>query len=894
MVKIKPRAYPTYSSSWGKESHASSQKTQAEKPAKPSYPLSVDLKTSKDAIFELLHAHTEKKAYTKDKKMGSVTVLKLDDITAYDISEDEETQLWEIEVDRLIQAFKDTETATTLSAGMVAFPEQTTKGAFDELSALADQLLINLHICRVDNGSVMYDLSQQNHNAVEYTNSFKILRDRQKEEDKPTPISNSNSSQAKYCALLDMATAICCRTAVAAFEDKDWQGQIISSLAKYSAKLKVLAMDSNKFIQRSMGMAGRSEQYKAMLKGVGDTLKHMRDDQTAAWNFQAEKEGKKRFAEDAGSGADDDDGIHIGGGGGGGGGAPFMAFSQHIPFSGRPGDGINMRSSGRMRMGMGMDMGMGNRGMGGMGVMGRTGPWNRFFYNDSGLKELEAFTKQSGVDEDTGYFVRMNIANNWTSSALMHILQELKTNFVRDLPSDCFDICSVVYEAGTVACTVPVLIHQDRGAELSGTNNMNLIQYSYIGFWLASQAAMAFDEAHGTKPTPYSSSSTVTFELQSDEPEKMRNPVEVRLHSFSEALHILIPLLCTTPHFTEILKTSITELRGVLCIDVEEHLLPKAPRFTGFVSLKTPKYKSMNTGFDLQSLTGSVLVEKNRHAALALSYTTQVWDQASASQREYQVQDIKARQTQLAKKASDWEFEETAIRVNCGRYVYTVLGVCTVFAVGGLMLGIFLGTFVQDSSIALQGVDPFGFTSYAWIIAAFIMLVAKSVRVVEWPWRDFLLRRVTCRTLSELRAVTGIGEQDLLTYLITTEYENVLVTKGPFNSIFTRRDAQGFSIDCKPEMRTLLASGIIFVKVLVGKEPALVCLDLRAGSTKGRSSIRHSGSMSSDDIFCRYPPNKGDRVQDVVLNQRQRHWDYMRPNWNRILGIYHDWDRKVR
>jgi hypothetical protein len=139
-----------------------------------------------------------------------------------------------------------------------------------------------------------------------------------------------------------------------------------------------------------------------------------------------------------------------------------------------------------------------------------------------------------------------------------------------------------------------------------------------------------------------------------------------------------------------------------------------------------------------------------------------------------------------------------------------------------------------------------------------------------------------------------IDEQDLLTYLIITEWENVLVTKGPFNSVFMRRDAHGFSIDCKPEMSTLLASGLIFFKVLAGKEPALVCLDLRAGATKGRSSIRHSGSMGSDDIFCRYPPNKADRVQDIVLNQRQRHLDNMRGNWSKILGIYHDWDRRVR
>ncbi|KAH7012564.1 uncharacterized protein B0I36DRAFT_339684 [Microdochium trichocladiopsis] len=211
------------------------------------------------------------------------------------------------------------------------------------------------------------------------------------------------------------------------------------------------------------------------------------------------------------------------------------------------------------------------------------------------------------------------------------------------------------------------------------------------------------------------------------------------------------------------------------------------------------------------------------------------------------------------------------------------------------MLGIFLGTFVRDS-IALQGVDPFGFTSYSWIIAAFIMLIAKSTRVNEWPWRDFLLRRVTCRSLSELHAVTGVDEQDLLAYLLTMEYENVLRTSGPHNSVFMRRagPAEGFSIDVKPQMRTLLGAGLIFVKVLLRKEPTLVCLDFRAGLKEGRSSIRHKGTLEHTDIHCRYPPGAGDRVQDVVLNQQPRHLDLHGQQWDRILGIYHDWDRMVR
>ncbi|VUC31308.1 unnamed protein product [Clonostachys rosea] len=787
--------------------------------------------------MEVVHAHKEKKAYTRERGKGSALIYKLDDTTAYNISEAEETQLWEIEVDRLIGVFKDIESPAALSECAIDFPEPTTEKAFDNLSELADQLLINLHVCRVDNGSLLHGLSKANHNDSEYASSFTILSERQTAYNKSAPANTTNTNRAQYCSLVDMATAVCCRIALTSFEEKNWQNLILSSLAKYSAKLKVLSMDPHKFFKKSIDMASRCVKYKDVIETFQAYVREMRDNNAEDWEKEQRDTKRKRNEQMIA----DDDGM-------------YLNFARE--------------SGGRL--------------------------------NFAQLKELEAFAKKAVVDEDASYFANMNLANGWTSSSLMHIMQELKASFVSDLPSDCLDICSVVYEAGTVDCPVPIILHQDRGAELSGTNDLSLVHYSYMGFWLASKAAKGLREAHKSEPRSSSALFNVRVKLQNEEElESTPESVDLCLRSLSEGLQIIVPLLCTSPLFVEILKTSIKNLVGLFSIDAEEDFLLKVPRFTSILSFRNPKYESKDAGClprsDFKSLSRSILAEKDRHATLALRHTpTLDWDKVSALQRQQQVEDLKARRTQLAIDASEWIIEETVIHVNCPHYVYTVVGVCTAIAVGGLMLGIFLGTFIKDSGIALKGVDPFGFTSYSWIIAAFVMLIAKSIRVVEWPWRDFLLRRVTCRSLSELHSVTGVDEQDLLTYLITMEYENVLVTKGPFNSIFTRRKAEGFSIDCKPEVRTLLASGLILIKVLSSKEPALVCLDLRAGTKNGRVSIWHKGSRCEDQIFCRYPPNKGDRVQDVVLNQQQRHWDRMNGSWNKILGIYHDWDRKLR
>ncbi|KAK0707385.1 hypothetical protein B0H67DRAFT_452392, partial [Lasiosphaeris hirsuta] len=135
-----------------------------------------------------------------------------------------------------------------------------------------------------------------------------------------------------------------------------------------------------------------------------------------------------------------------------------------------------------------------------------------------------------------------------------------------------------------------------------------------------------------------------------------------------------------------------------------------------------------------------------------------------------------------------WDIEETTVGVNCVRYVYTVLALAGLLVAGGLTAAFTIGD-------RLEGVDPFGIATFSWVLAAFMILIAKSVRVTEWPWRSFLQGRVTCRSLSELRAVTGANEQDLILYLLTNEQENVLVTRGPYNRLFTRKGDAGFSID---------------------------------------------------------------------------------------------------
>ncbi|KAK1851926.1 hypothetical protein CCHR01_05440 [Colletotrichum chrysophilum] len=159
------------------------------------------------------------------------------------------------------------------------------------------------------------------------------------------------------------------------------------------------------------------------------------------------------------------------------------------------------------------------------------------------------------------------------------------------------------------------------------------------------------------------------------------------------------------------------------------------------------------------------------------------------------------------------------------------MAACGILVVGGILAGLLVGE-------RIPGVDPFNIATFAWVLAAFIILIAKSLSVREWPWRDFLRGQVPCRSVSELHTVTGIDEQSILKYLLANDVLTILTTRGPFNICFTRRSEDGFSIDVKSELRTLMTSGIVVVQVEMATGRGLVCLDLRGG-IEGRTSINH-------------------------------------------------------
>ena len=366
-------------------------------------------------------------------------------------------------------------------------------------------------------------------------------------------------------------------------------------------------------------------------------------------------------------------------------------------------------------------------------------------------------------------------------------------------------------------------------------------------------------------------------------------PLRLPLPTLAHVVTVMVPVLCTNFGIIQLLQSTLNSLGNLLSIDVEEKLTPSSPDFTASVSLCTRTFRSASSSClpeaDFRPLALSLLAHSDRQVSHPKVPTrTAAWDNTPEDQIQHRLQEVHQRRDRLAREGLEWDIEENSVRVKCVQYVYSVLVGATVLVIGGLAVGFSLGN-------RLKGVDPFGIATYVWVLSGFIILLAKSIRVNDWPWRDFLLGRVTCRSLSELQAVTGANEQDLILYLLTKESESVLVTRGPYNKVFTRKRDTGFSIDIKAEVRTLVSAGLIFVKVSMRDGSALVCLDLRRGSEKQevRRWIRHVEYASEGDRVCRYPPRPGDKIQDVELSRAT--WNL---RWKKILGIYHSAERKVR
>lgn len=487
---------------------------------------------------------------------------------------------------------------------------------------------------------------------------------------------------------------------------------------------------------------------------------------------------------------------------------------------------------------------------------------------------------------------------------LLHrVAQQIKGDSLRDFaqlvsgqdserpPTRTFNVTSLVY--GTGFSSHPTLVSQERDGEFRASSYSPVLATCHNAFQILLQSSKELQK----KPcTEVSNGPKWNFSWRMQNSEDTTTGSDtISTSSPHVVLSVMIPLLCCS---TEVARTVST----MVYLEIIKGCLLGQGVVDAPASIKFGAMAHLEAREDAEVLGSPA---DSRISALATSVIARrklAFSPDSSSQRKKTIKRVETDPVTkeisnetwrkqlcgLERQIQDyWTIDENAVIIPCDVFVITVLSICLVLVAGGIALGFTLGNRVTS-------VDPFNITLFCWILAGFFAAVCKSLKVQDWSWRDFLKRRCVCRSVTELASATGIDPQFIIVYLLHNEDVTVMKTRGPFNNAFLRSRSDGFAVDVKPTLRTLLMSGLIPAQVMTRKGPMLAIMEARKDSTGDCIKHYHPTPESKNhwDLVCRMPQTKTDAAgaigtQDMVLEISQ-------PEWLRVTGLFNDLDCRFR
>ncbi|KAK3341820.1 hypothetical protein B0T25DRAFT_511238 [Lasiosphaeria hispida] len=543
---------------------------------------------------------------------------------------------------------------------------------------------------------------------------------------------------------------------------------------------------------------------------------------------------------------------------------------------------------------------------------------SNFMPSEGDVDEMQGFGEWQfpRISDDDASVSRYCLENatvsRWLGDCLTHALVELGARRPLYAPLDRMDVCAMVFRSGTKG--VPTLMHQDRHANIGGSSDGLPLVFSGSAVLLAIELVTRFEivdppPVGGKVGDGKGTARQVSLQASWEQSREDGSDVDVErsaatLAAISDVVTVLVPLAFAKPSLGEGFRLA---LQAMSALSAFGEIVPSPTRFTALVSLRLePESSRHGVGGDTKfrqkrlrlrgmSFLDTAGIDPNDAKPLSQSFLTHkrlnLFDR-STSIVEFGTDKVSVKETimgaeakleEMRRQTREWEIDGGAVVVKCPVYVWSVLSCCALLVTGGLLSAFLIGD-------RIEGVDPFNIATFTWVIAAFILLIAKSVRVSDWPWRDFLLGRVTCCSLTELRSVTGMDPQDMIAFFLSTSTDNRLLSRGPFNTAFFRNAGwDGFSIDVKPELQTLLACGVIPLKVTMLRGPSLICLDLSPGRyrlTSADHSMRDSNAFDRALCCLDLPSSKDDADAPLVVGRRL--------SWIKILGLYNCIGRKFK
>ncbi|KAI0437194.1 hypothetical protein F4803DRAFT_571200 [Xylaria telfairii] len=536
--------------------------------------------------------------------------------------------------------------------------------------------------------------------------------------------------------------------------------------------------------------------------------------------------------------------------------------------------------------------------------------------NLRGMKKGE-LEKESGAttteDAIKGvYFAQCAKFRYGIHKLLRVILLSLKgTNGLYNTPLSSYEMCAIVYESGFEG--TPILVFQDGQDELLGTSDASNLNCAHSGFDVLDQAVRhvrgQIESCSSRAGTAVNSATGSSDGSSRREKESIENSIGTRIHwnypsngrdigetsqgmthltSMSHVITVAIPLLMTDPRAAIFIRELI-DLVIYAEFPQERLFNPVKPRvfgkYTAFFSLSTVNYRKTQENrksYEARSLSSAAMRCNNLYMGTALGrFPSSAQSDDSAVEL---VQHHRVELDNIAQIVDRWVFEEKGVMVQCREYVLACMLAALLLVVGGLAVGSSLGQ-------RISGVDPFNITTYTWVLAAFLLLVAKSIRVGDWPWNDFLHGRVLCKSVSELSRVTGIDEQFIFVKLLQDERESFLETRGPYNVIFRRKSDNGFSIDRPLNLWPMLLSGLIMVETESIRGRSLVCLDLRKGTEHDIvGNVGDAEHLQDKYIHSARALDIKDGAQDVDATRIRL--TEGKVTWLRTVGLYANQEAK--
>ncbi|KAK4104188.1 hypothetical protein N658DRAFT_246551 [Parathielavia hyrcaniae] len=517
------------------------------------------------------------------------------------------------------------------------------------------------------------------------------------------------------------------------------------------------------------------------------------------------------------------------------------------------------------------------------------------------------------------YFAQCCVFRFGMIEVLMHLIVRVRGNsrLVKASYSS-YEISAIVYTTGFGS--FQALVFQDRDNNLDGSSERRLVDTARHAFGQLDATVRHIKEAsikvaalseRGDDEKSIDTRVTWAYVVDktlgpSQESSSLDLLVQerVELRSMSNVISVIVPLLFASPMLVGHIHKA---LEAVLERELELHLAPQQgserkhtskplTKYTASFCLDTHEHRAVQAACgekDSKSLSNSLI---RRNGLLSGKEITQVGrvntfagdlsgkeeQHRAAEERQAALSQVKKNQAELEaanKIMKPWVLEEKGVMVQCKVYVLSVMAACALLIAGGIAVGITVGE-------RISGVDPFNITTYCWVLAGFLVLVAKSVLVHEWPWNDFLHGRVLCKSVSELSSVTGMNAQLIIAHLLEREKTSFLDTRGPFHVAFRRKEDDGFSIDEPLTMWTMLLSGLIMIEVESTLGRSLICLDLRKGTA--HSEVRAWNKPREEDrdfeLCC---PRLQDQSIDMYTNEPRVRLAYSNGmSWSRMIGVY--------